>query len=290
VKGLVSGFLEIGDRIAADREIEACAALAAESPAPYLRAVTAGLRGAQALLAGDFAAGERWAVEVIETGLEGATQLAALQLLYHRLETAQTDGVDAIMRSHIARSPGIAGWHFALTKLLCQIGRLDDARHEIASFGDLAAIPRDRNWLPALCVLAECVFDLGDAELASELLSLLEPHARVNAVHANAALFYGNTAHFLGLLEITTGAFDAAARHLDEALAMHEHMRAIPWALRTRSAQLALALASGGDGEQNTARATARGLRDEARALGMLALAQRLARLAPGSSVESRSA
>jgi DNA-binding winged helix-turn-helix (wHTH) protein/tetratricopeptide (TPR) repeat protein len=281
LKGLATGFLEVGDRAAADREIEACRTLATQSPAPYLRAVTAGLLGARALLDADFEEAERRALEVAGMGVEGSTQLAAIQLLYHHLETGRTDGLEALLRSQIAGAPGIAGWQVALVRLLCQLGRRAEAAVEIEALGAVDAVPRDRNWLPMLAVLAECVFDLGDPERAKEVRGLLAPYGRVNAVHANGALFYGNTAHFLGLLSLTLGEIDAAEAQLRDALAMHERVRARAWALRTRLAQAKAGLVRGRSAHEAAAgHELADRVAAEARQLGMRALAEQADALA----------
>ena len=130
-----------------------------------------------------------------------------------------------------------------------------------------------------LAVLAECVFDLGDPERAKEVRGLLAPYARVNAVHANGALFYGNTAHFLGLLSLTLGEIDAAEAQLRDALAMHERVRARSWALRTRFAQAVAAIARGSHHQTGTGRELAGRVAAEARDLGMHALAAQAAAL-----------
>ncbi len=279
VKGLGTGHMEVGDRDAMEREFRRCAALAQDTPAPYLRAVATLQRGGLAFLDGRFAQGEACGLEAMQSGLPAITPLASVQLYYHRLETGRIAELEAAVRSLVEGSPGIGAWRFALARLLTALGRSDEAEHQLALAGSVAELARDRTWLAAAALGAEALAELGDRAGSEALFALLEPHARVNNALGHGSLFYGNTSHHLGLLAMTAGRNDEAEALLDAARAMHARMRSRPWILRTR---LARAENLAARGEEATAREQAASVAEEADALGMVRLAGSARSLAPG--------
>ncbi len=272
LKGLGTGFMEIGDRDAMEREFDACAQLAAEAPAPYLRAVSTLHHGARAFLDGRFAEGEQCALDAMQGGLPAITPLAAVQLYLHRLETSRIAELEPSVRSLIEASPGIGAWRFALARLLTALGRFDEASEQLGLAGSVDECVRDRNWLAAAALCAESIAELGDARRAADLFRVIEPYARVNVALGHGALFYGNVTQYLGILETSMGRFSSAERFLESARAMHERMRSAPWQLRTR---LALAENTAAIGEIGKAKEMAMHVSREASVLGMTRIAER---------------
>lgn len=249
--------------------------LASEYPAPYQRAVVRVMSAAQDFLDGEFVRAEAAVIEALGAGLPGVTPPALSQLYYHRLETGRIGELEARVRALIAVAPGILGWRCALARLLVELGRCDEAAREVAALGDPARVPRDRTWLVGVAVLAEAVAELGDAERAHSLCELLRPHARVNVAGGSTSLFYGNVAHFVGLLEAAQGRLDAAGDFLAAAQRVHVRMRAVPWMLRSRLESSRLLRLRGDDAR---AEELAAAVRVEAEALGMWSVAKRAAR------------
>lgn len=236
VKGLATGFMEVGDRERMEREMQRCTELARSAPAPYLQGVCALHKGATALLDDELEEGEAHAIRATGFGLPAITQLSAVQLLYHRLETGRAGELEAPTRNFMEGTPGISAWRFALARILAEQDRFDEAQHELRKAGALFALPRDRNWLAAGALGAETAVLIGDNDRCRELLEALEPHARVNVVLGHGSMFYGNTGFFVGLLLMALNQLDRANIYLTSAHAMHERMRAPRWIERSQRA------------------------------------------------------
>lgn len=279
VKGVATGCLEIGDRYGAEREIAVCENLARESPTPQMKSAVSALRGMKAMLVGEYEAAEACIHEAMSLGVPGGVSLASVQIFAHRLDTGRVAELESATRSLIAGSKGIAGWHFALARVLGELRRFDEMSEAISGAGPLKAIPQDRNWLPALAVLAESVAELRHSPLAEEVHGMLAPYARVNVLHGGGALFYGNTAYFLGLLELSLGELAGATRQLESALSMHERMGAVPFQIRTWYALALVHRARRGTEDLARCRRLAERVLDRSREIGMVALEARAASL-----------
>ena len=280
VKGLATAHLELGDRPAFEREMGRCEEIAEAHPSPFLRAVVAGLRGTRAFLDADLPAAERFALEGASAGLDAITPLAAGQLYYHRLESGRLAETEGALRSFAAESPGVAIWPIALARCLVATHRTDEARDALRRLGELDAIPKDRNWLPAIALFAESAVIARDHELARSARSALEPYARVNVVMGNGSLFAGQTTHYLGMLCGLLGDLGHAETYLDHALEMHRAMSAESWCLRTQAEQLHVAAAASERGRDREEAAAA--VIDRAEDLDLVECAAR-ARAAIGS-------
>ncbi len=269
VKGLATGYLEIGDRPAAEREMARCAELAAQAPAPFLRALVRLHRGCLALLDGRFDEAETHIAPELQSGLLGIAPLAAGQLYTLRLETGRVGELEPALRSLVESSPEVGAWRFGLARLLVEVGRRDEAAERLRVGMPVAELPRDRNWLLAGALAAETAALLGDERLCTELFETLVPYARVNLVLGHGALVFGNTAHYLGLLAMALGRREQAESLLRSALAMHTQLRSRPWMLRTR---IALARNDAEASPPAARAARARELRGEAASLGVAGL------------------
>src|SRR6185437_14212357 len=92
-------------------------------------------------------------------------------------------------RQAVSENPGRLAWRAALANLLCEEGRVEEAREEferlaVRGFED---VPKDLDWMIAMTLLSDVCADLGDAERAALLYARLEPYADVNVVIGLAA-------------------------------------------------------------------------------------------------------
>lgn len=123
-----------------------------------------------------------------------------------------------------------AGLHPSLRDLrplaLATTGRVDEARALLGAWEEQPALIWDYLWVTGTVVRAHLWSRLGDRAAVADLRIQLEPYADRVADGAMAACFFGSVAHALALLDVAAGDSDAAARHADAALRMHERA---PW-------------------------------------------------------------
>jgi hypothetical protein len=129
-------------------------------------------------------------------------------------------------------------WRAARVWALAQADRADDARaaaREVGA-GDFAVFPDDAGRLPALVMLANAAHELGDDELAADLLPLLEPFSATWCVLGPGVATLGPVAYAAGLTAAGAGRADAAVLHLEHALEHTDQMDAPPHGERARRA------------------------------------------------------
>ncbi len=102
---------------------------------------------------------------------------------------------------------------------------------------DLPSIPRDANWLGLLGILSPTVARTGDEEWCRTLYDLLAPFSDRIVVAGHGVLFFGAVDHHLGLLAARLGMLEISRGHLDFAARRHEECLAPLWLERTRSAR-----------------------------------------------------
>jgi tetratricopeptide (TPR) repeat protein len=273
ILGLVTEYMQIGNRAGMEREIARCAELAERFPAPFQRASCSVMSTARNLLDGNFADAERGvqislAANAPEATLPSLTQLFALYLDTGRIEQLE----DQMLALH-EQEPHRDSWKLALARMYVEVGRPDDARSYLAKTTRPDDMTRDRLWLPTVALVAEIVSGLGEKSQAAELIDLLEPFAALNGVYGRGTLYYGSVSHFLGMLWRTVGDLDRAETQLRNALRVHEAMQSPPWQLRTR-VELAIVQANRGDGPVEPLEVAE--LRERASVLGMDSIVTRL--------------
>jgi DNA-binding winged helix-turn-helix (wHTH) protein len=239
-KGCVTGFLELGDVGAVEREIRACEGTADLLRTPYARWLCAALRAMRALLAGDLEAAEREVADSVVLGERVDSRDVALelqaQLVYLRLQQGRGREIEAAARAQAQRFPDAAVWRAALARILVAAGQPAEARRELerlvrVGFTD---VPRDRGWLPTLALAAEVVAAIRDESAAAALEALLTPCAGLGVVAGSGLLYYGPVSHHLGLLAAAASRWDAAIVHFEAALASEERTGAQLWQARSR--------------------------------------------------------
>ena len=183
--------------------------------------------------------------------------------------------------------------------LCATAGRTAEARieYDVVMGGGLSAFPADLNLLVALSQLAETCRALDDEPGAAVLYDALLPYAGLCIGLARKPGFLGAVSLYLGMLAAMLSRREEAARHLEDALAVHARLGAAPWLARTQVEYAALLLAH----EDAAGRVRGRALLTEARATAetldmrsllpkMHALAERVncsSAPAPGASTPS---
>ncbi len=287
-----TSLLELGDLPAADAAIAMLARLAEELAQPFFRWRATLMRTMRALMEGRFVDAEQLAQQMLTVGRQiqdpTADTFYALHLFVLRRDQGlltELHSIEATARGLVERSPTLPILRCWLALLEIELGREEAARREldvlaVAEFADLS---RDVTWLPLVSWLAELCTRLGDARRAGTLYRLLEPYAGRIAVLRNALAFLGSTSHPLGLLAALLGRHADAARHFEDALAMHARLGARPLLAHTRHEYAALLLAGGGPEEQAHALELLDLAFAEAAGLGMALLAERAATLREGT-------
>jgi DNA-binding SARP family transcriptional activator len=252
---LIVDLLEQGDRSAVAAQIQAFSDGAERLRQPLYLWNAAVWRAMQALLAGRLELAEQLASGAVAAGSHPesvtAPQYYAAQLLAIRREQGRIAELEHPARTLVEENPHRPAWRAALTTLLWDTGRHDEARTEFerlsrASFED---IPRDGDWMITTVLLAEVCAELEDAVRARKLYELLRPYASGNVVIGLAAVCQGAAGRYLGRLAQTLGEPELAREHLDRALAVNAEMRA-PVHLAHAQLDYALVLGPGQDAER----------------------------------------
>ncbi len=232
-------------------EFEARAALlieyeriAEQLPMPQVQQVPMTQRGWDLLLAGRLdevarlveqgrAEGERWGYR------DGAVVWGVLEFSAQRCAGDVTESAAFVQAIGDTLKERLGNVHHGLVAasalIACELGRQEDARpflEERAAAG-FAAIPHDQSWLSQLNMWSAVAAALDNQDAASILYEQLTPWPDRVVVMGNG---WGGVSHYLGLLAATLGNRDAAERHFDGALALHDRLAVPYWSAQTRIA------------------------------------------------------
>jgi DNA-binding SARP family transcriptional activator len=259
----VLDLLELGDVAAAERAIDAHAALADELRLPGYQWWAPMWRAMLAFMRGELDEAVRLRAAAVEIGRRASDQVAELfnwiQAVFLDLEREPVPA-DANLEvpDRVAVQAVQSAFRSDLPLLYAEMGRTDDARRELAALaeGAFAGVASDMNWLASMAGLGQGAALLGDRERAAEVYARLLPYRGRAVLVGRAALCLGPVEMQLGILAGALGRFDDADQHLAAASAWSEAVGARQWSLWTEIHRAEL-----GDG--GAARAAA-----EAEALG----------------------
>src|SRR5438552_7077237 len=242
----IVGFLEHGDVVAADREIEAWAQIAGALRQPPYLTDLAMWRATRAIMDGRFAEGDEHAGRALELGerepevepaMRHAVQMSVLH--FHRGHIEQAVGAAAppsyAPASMLLRCHRIFSWS--------ETGRTAEARRDLRALATNGFdLPRDGGWLVYTSLLAAVAAELNDRASAARLYDLLLPYAgRLGIVGAGLAC-WGSISCYLGLLASALGRVADATRHFEDAAKVHERIGARPFLAWTQFAHARLLL------------------------------------------------
>jgi predicted ATPase/DNA-binding SARP family transcriptional activator/tetratricopeptide (TPR) repeat protein len=276
---LVVDLLERGDRDAVTAQMEAFDGGASRLRESLYEWSTIVWRAMSALLAGQLERADVLASEALAAGAPAeavtASQYYSIQVLGIRREQGRMGELEHAARKLVDDNPGRPAWRAALATLLCEEGRLDEAREEFERLaaGGFDDVPKDLDWLIAMTLLSDVCADLGDGERAALLYAKLGPYAAVNVVIGLAAVCLGSAESFLGKLAATMGDGARAERHFERALEANAQLGARACLARTQ-VDYARALGSGPRAAELIAAASA-----TAAELGLGAVTRKVAKL-----------
>jgi len=139
------------------------------------------------------------------------------------------------MEERVREEPSDVALRAALARVRAELGDRAGAREilrELTADG-LAALPRRYIWLTCVASLADACVLLGNRAIARELYRQAVPFENQCAVSINVA-FLGSMHRPLGGLAALLGRKEAARRHFELALAIHERVGARLLIERTR--------------------------------------------------------
>ncbi len=169
-------------------------------------------------------------------GMVDAFTIYAAELFFVRYLQGRLHELVELAERAADDNPAIAGLTAAHAVALVEAGDLERAARLVRAVTPaLESIPRDLNWVTALCTWAEAIARVGDTEAATIVARLLAPYAHL--VGVSSPVVWGSMHRSVGLLEAVLGHDDTAAEHLQqaidvnhagglrgwEAMARHEH-------------------------------------------------------------------
>ncbi|HEY2397861.1 MAG TPA: AAA family ATPase, partial [Solirubrobacteraceae bacterium] len=165
---LVVDLLERGDLDAVDAQLDAFEAGADRLRQPLFEWNALMWRAMRALLAGSLSLADQLAAEALAAGgpVEAVTasQYYAIQLLGIRRDQGRMGELEQAARKLVEENPARPAWRAAVATMLCEEGRLDEAREEFSRLaaGDFEDIPKDLDWIIAMTLLSDVCADLDD--------------------------------------------------------------------------------------------------------------------------------
>ena len=276
---------ELGDIVAAERELDACERGAQALRQPYHRWTATRLRAALTIFRGDFVEGERLANEALQLGIRAQAPSApahyAGQLGTVRLYQGRGDELIEPARALAAETPHLPAWLAMLAVILAQSGQDAEARRTLAPLAanGFTDVPQNGTWTQCLTNAALATALLGERAWAQALYDQLRPYAQLNVAGTGASTHGGSVAAYLGALAATTGRWDTAAEHFEHALEANARMGAKPFEALTQCEYGRMLLACGDPDDRERAERLLTDARATAQALGMGALLERIPRI-----------
>ena len=147
-------------------------------------------------------------------------------------------------------------WRPALAVLLAEIGDVEAARRELQKLVDagLGTVLRGGLGVGGLTYAADACALIEDAALAPPIYEQLLAYEGQNMVIGSAVACYGAADRMLGALATVMQRWDAAERHLENALVLNRRMGSPTWIAHTRYERARLTVRRGRPHEFELAR------------------------------------
>ena len=245
---LLGTMVEAGDLAGLDRELAENAPLVAQFTGLHDNRHSSWFRTLRALLDGDTAA----AAALLDQALTraqaendpDALSVWGAQASLARWMSGDLAGIEPILRQATQLFPTDLIWTAALAWLWSKMGRHTAASGLLTQVTDLSQIPRDRNWLAAIAIIAEVAADLGDGPLMEQAAAALAPYSnRLVSIGLGIAT-WGTVARPLALIAQAHGDQDRARAYYEQGLDLCARTGAQAW-LAQIQIELATLLAQG---------------------------------------------
>src|SRR5438552_5956461 len=290
----IVGFLERGDVVAADREIEAWAQIAGELRQPLHLTDLAIWRATRAIMDGRFADGEEQAKRAVELGQR---EHDAQPTMRHEIQTfvlhVHQGRLDQPVGRSQPRSDAAAPMFLRCARAFVwsETGRQTEARRELSALAKEGfPVPGEGAWVVYMSLLSAAAAELNDRASAAQLYDLLVPYAGRVGIGAAGLACWGSVSYYLGLLASTLGRVADAIRHYEDAATVHERMGARPFLAWTQLAHARLLLTRDAGAGRREATALLTSALATGRELGMGGLVAKMHRLGldPAATVDAQ--
>lgn len=232
-------WLWLGDLDAAQHDLAEAGRIAEELGQPAQLWLVRGQEANLAIGTGDLTAADALVAQALEAGQVAQPDTAIPHELMQRAALAELRGgletLEPELRALAAEQPARPIFRCTHTHLLAHIGRIDEAKQQLAELArdGFTALPFDQEWLCAVSFLADTVALVEDVSAAAELYKLLMPWAEFIAVDPSESI-RGSLQRDLGLLAAVLQRWDDASAHFDRAVVANERTGLRPWVARTQ--------------------------------------------------------
>lgn len=239
---LLSLLLTNGDIRSLDRELARSRVTLARLSDCRPARVLSWFRGLRVILDGDTERAERLIEDSLVTaelsGDPDAHVVWSSQIGIIRWQQGRVDEAEAMFLMARQQNPDDAFWTASLAWLWLLQGRDSAAEDLLAGLYDVVALPRNRNWLATMTVLADIATRTGSETFARDVYGVLLPYAdRIVPVGIGVG-FLGTSARSLGLLAERLGDLGGARHHLLTSIDISRRSGTHAW---TAEAQIELA-------------------------------------------------
>ncbi|HEX3794245.1 MAG TPA: BTAD domain-containing putative transcriptional regulator [Acidimicrobiales bacterium] len=280
----VRELLAQGDIDAVTDEVERFEARAIGPRHPLASSYACNVRAMMALVAGDFAEGERlapMAMELAEDYNEMAMSFYGALMVWTWWQQDKFPELEEIFSQVLNPAPTDYPVVAATMSLLnAELGRKDQARAELDRLAALGweSIGDDQTEGVSLTMTVAACAAIGAKDHAAALYEQMRPYAGTAIViRAPAAACFGPADHYLGLLAMTMGDVTLAEVHFETALRLARRMRSAPFVAMSEL-ELARALQLGGrNDDKERIVALLRNAEEEGRRMGLARIARRAA-------------
>jgi tetratricopeptide (TPR) repeat protein len=274
----VFDLLAAGDMAAMDAEILAFRRLAEPLRAPGYLWWPALWSAMHALLDGRHDVAEERALAAYQIGEGPFPTLSFLNLsfllFFLRREQGRLAEMEQPTRDYAASHADVPAIRVALTFLLAELGRIDEARATLAAF-DATALDRlhDRNWPASWFQLARAAAIVGDRDMATTLLEAGRRPRELCVQVSLASVCLGAADLAVAWLLHTVGDLDAAEERYRSAEEANARIGARSWLAQTRADHARLLLERGRPGDPEAALRLGDLAQTAARDIGLATLA-----------------
>lgn len=229
--------MQSGNLAEAAERTEQLMAIAERVGQAYMGWMAPLMAAALALFAGQEERAEHLAQVALDRGGASGQPEALLsyaaQLAQIRMHQGRLAEIAPLFQAALDQYDYMPGVHCGLSRMFCELDRLDDARAALAPVAGhiVEAIPHDDAWLIAMCNAAEAVARLHYVDDAAAIWTSLAPWG--DQVCFTAARGEGAVAHQLGLLAAVLGKDADAEACFQQAAAIHSRMGAPYFLART---------------------------------------------------------